>query len=307
MDRLRFACPHCQHALSAPVELAGRELPCPSCRYPVNVPEAGEPKSQGAAPGNAAVASPRGTARRAADSDGPWYLRVATGELLGPVDRPVLDQWMREGRISEQSELRAEAWTHWCPAREVYPQLRVATKTQAVPPPAIPSAGASGDDGSPVDWPALLGKGHTGSFHASQAWDGSASLPRQVCAPLLDARPWMKLTAAFCFVIAFELLLGSINFLASANRMHPQIPSASVGLVVGICLAMAFLHTVIGIVVLTCSRSVSALARTSTIGTLAKALDAQKAFWRLTGLIGLVLLCIQGLFLILAFVSVLAR
>jgi hypothetical protein len=37
-DTLRFTCPHCSAALSAPLEAAGRASRCRGCRQPVTVP-----------------------------------------------------------------------------------------------------------------------------------------------------------------------------------------------------------------------------------------------------------------------------
>jgi hypothetical protein len=49
-------------------------------------------------------------------------LRTPEGQTYGPVDRPTLDQWMSEGRISPTCQIR-EGTAAWMPAGQVYANL----------------------------------------------------------------------------------------------------------------------------------------------------------------------------------------
>lgn len=56
--------------------------------------------------------------------DGPlFYVRIPEGQIFGPVPRPEIDQWVLEGRIDNQCELREVTSDLWKKSSHYYPIL----------------------------------------------------------------------------------------------------------------------------------------------------------------------------------------
>lgn len=49
-----------------------------------------------------------------------WYLRIATGEQFGPATAEVLQRWMAEGRVAQDSLVWREGWAEWRAADQVF-------------------------------------------------------------------------------------------------------------------------------------------------------------------------------------------
>ncbi|MBQ9455348.1 MAG: DUF4339 domain-containing protein [Thermoguttaceae bacterium] len=52
-----------------------------------------------------------------------WYVRPASGEQLGPVDRDVIKRWLSENRIAPDTLVWREGWADWKNAGDVFEQL----------------------------------------------------------------------------------------------------------------------------------------------------------------------------------------
>ncbi|MCS7047826.1 MAG: glycerophosphoryl diester phosphodiesterase membrane domain-containing protein [Verrucomicrobiae bacterium] len=68
------------------------------------------------------------------------------GREYGPVELPVLEQWIREGRVNSQSQVRREADANWQPA-SAFPELRPALglgASAATTAPPMPAAAPTG-------------------------------------------------------------------------------------------------------------------------------------------------------------------
>ncbi len=54
-----------------------------------------------------------------------WFVKLSDdGETYGPVDKAELDQWVGEGRITEQTQILLEGSEQWKWAPEIFPQLQ---------------------------------------------------------------------------------------------------------------------------------------------------------------------------------------
>ncbi len=125
---VQFPCPHCRHTIEVGVRFAGRAVRCPECRAECAVPEAEvEPAcadaladSSEAAATDVAAEKPEGT-----PSDQPsWMLRVPEGLQFGPIPHSLLQQWVLEGRIDGECQLRREEDVVWRAADEEFPILK---------------------------------------------------------------------------------------------------------------------------------------------------------------------------------------
>ncbi|MBQ6109618.1 MAG: DUF4339 domain-containing protein, partial [Thermoguttaceae bacterium] len=52
-----------------------------------------------------------------------WYVRPASGEQLGPVDRDIIKRWLAENRIAQDTLVWREGWADWKNAGDVFEQL----------------------------------------------------------------------------------------------------------------------------------------------------------------------------------------
>lgn len=135
-----LACPGCGRGLELPDLPAGARIRCPACSH-VFVREEGRgvtttsrvpslalgpgPSAGGAVPDSSvrqtsenSPAPPTPTARAPR-----WQLRTPEGLVFGPVDRAQLDQWVREGRVTADCQVRDEVEDQWHAADEIYPAL----------------------------------------------------------------------------------------------------------------------------------------------------------------------------------------
>ena len=114
-------CESCQHSFHVNDQWAGKRIKCPQCQGKVEVPAAdgADPLSdfmQWAGGGGAAT-------NTGVEDDVKWYLQTFSGKQYGPVDRRLLDYWLRLGAVSARSQVLREGDTQWRWASELYPQL----------------------------------------------------------------------------------------------------------------------------------------------------------------------------------------
>ncbi len=136
-------CQACGATLSVADEHAGRQARCPKCGQTYTVPQAG-----GEAEVSAAASRP--------DAIDRWSMLGVDGRVYGPVDRPTLDRWVAEGRVSTECQLR-QGDQPWQPAADYYPDLVAAS------PPNPFAAGGRSDAATPTPRSGL-GRPHRGGL-----------------------------------------------------------------------------------------------------------------------------------------------
>ena len=123
------SCPACGIVLRIDSAHAGRDVRCPECQA---VFAADEDAVRGAEfelsrPTSPAVpASPSSAAddlRLDAAPPVRWRLRTPEGLIFGPVTTALVEQWIQEGRVSHDCQLRQEHQASWVFARQLYPGL----------------------------------------------------------------------------------------------------------------------------------------------------------------------------------------
>ena len=110
-------CESCQHSFHVNDQWAGKRIKCPKCQAKVEVPGGHE-----AEPQSDFLQWAHGPQAGVGDH-AKWYLQTFSGKQYGPVERPLLDYWLRLGAISARSQVLREGDTQWRWASELYPQL----------------------------------------------------------------------------------------------------------------------------------------------------------------------------------------
>ena len=124
---MKLQCPECDRRLRLSDEQRVRTVRCPKCNAifsvvePVrdegvaikddpSLPSPGPP-----AKGQVERRSSREPATSQSSADLAWELKIADGRVFGPVDRPTLDQWIREGYVGIDCWLRRSTNREWQP------------------------------------------------------------------------------------------------------------------------------------------------------------------------------------------------
>lgn len=141
-----FDCPNCRRRLSVSEEYAGKKASCPACGgvAEVPLPTAAAPTAAVAdivptemvAPSASAVgpASPTSPSlaattnlanepEAASASEPAWLLRTPEGISYGPVRRSELEDWVRQGRVTADCDVRHVSDPLWQAADTIFPAV----------------------------------------------------------------------------------------------------------------------------------------------------------------------------------------
>ncbi|MBP7948413.1 MAG: hypothetical protein KA004_02070 [Verrucomicrobiales bacterium] len=118
-----FVCDNCHTRYQHAASLVGHAIRCKMCGFVFRVPaqamvDLNEKPHAEAAGGTAAA---RGTGR--------WFLRFSNGRQFGPVVRPMIEEWLHEGRADAESWVLQEGTEDWMQVKDAFPEL-VALKNQ---------------------------------------------------------------------------------------------------------------------------------------------------------------------------------
>lgn len=125
-------CTGCGKRLRVPDKHRGGKARCPQCNQVFVV--GGEPQKQAAK--STSPVTPiksedplksEALTSTASPTGQQWLMRTPEGNTYGPVSKPDLDSWLKEGRISAECQLREATSSNWLPAASVYPSLNQAS------------------------------------------------------------------------------------------------------------------------------------------------------------------------------------
>ena len=152
---VEIVCPHCDRKLRIEESHVGGRVRCPVCDHVLDVPETAEPPppeksatdDQEARADDSAVTSDQPsdsvdvvdvfegltteiqpvepTPPRPEDLEAEWYLRIPEGLQYGPITRIQLNQWVQDGRVANDCEVRRGDEGAWSRADAEYPILLV--------------------------------------------------------------------------------------------------------------------------------------------------------------------------------------
>jgi hypothetical protein len=226
-----------------------------------------------------------------------WYVRTDEGDEYGPVTKAELDSWVEEERVDGACQILQKGSDDWKWADELYPELVQAEPADENPFAALagaeaetarPSSGGSDIDGEVLD--------------EQPSGSGSASGLSQLGIErvLTESRPWVQIMAVFGFFTGGAWLIGCIYFfvMATANTAILGMTLSLIGLVGPALLILGsyFLYLY--------SHRILAFERTGGARELQGAIAAQRAFWKLAGVVSAIVLAVYA---VLGLVVLVAR
>ena len=120
-------CVRCNTKLVIDDSMQGQDVRCPKCEF-VFVANPAVKMASGSGGEHVSVTDGEPTDSEPVIPNDPspecWFLRIPEGNEFGPVDRATLDNWVREGRISHDCELRDAGTDVWNAATVEYPVLQ---------------------------------------------------------------------------------------------------------------------------------------------------------------------------------------
>lgn len=304
-------CEKCSRKFRAPDKLAGKKVKCPGCQAVILVP--GQPsegtadKESPAKPASGAKAG--GTTRpptlekaagaaktvkntpvaKPLDKDEPaeWHMMTSEGEEFGPVTKTELDEWAAEGRLDGTCQVLQDGWEQWRWADEVYPELAEA-KTEE--PATEPGPLAAMDEAA---GPAIqVASGQAGPGAAP----GGAALTPRVRTALAETRPWVMFLSILGLVLNGFGALGLLGFLALV-AFAAGLGATMLGLSL---LVFPALNLVAAYYLLNYGLRLGGFLRSGDAGQYEEAMIAQKSFWKLTGIVTLVILVLYLVIFVMA-------
>jgi len=112
---IRFSCSN-GHKLNVKAELAGRKGRCPQCGVSVQIPQESETSKT-------KESEKPSTATLLSDPNAVWYIQVPHGPQYGPATGAVIENWIKERRVSPNMLVWKEGWNHWLEAKNAFPDL----------------------------------------------------------------------------------------------------------------------------------------------------------------------------------------
>ncbi len=140
-------------------EHAGKQARCPQCGYVYTVPTSSTPFPTSVQ--ERPIAGPVGGVGEPLDVDeieieqdlpsqspgdvgDAWYMKTPEGQIYGPVGRRQLDNWVAEGRVTDDCQIRQGEYGQWQAAASVFPVLAAPRPGQPRRPAAATAAPIAG-------------------------------------------------------------------------------------------------------------------------------------------------------------------
>ncbi len=133
---IEFKCAQCQKEFSVADSSAGKQGRCSDCGHLNTIPDPG-----------GATSSPSQSAAQAIAATFEVSSSV-NGAVFGPADKQTLNQWVEEGRITPDCQIKQVGSENWRPAKEVFSKFGAQNGASGTPDPfskfkAEPMAGAA--------------------------------------------------------------------------------------------------------------------------------------------------------------------
>lgn len=276
-----------------PEKYAGKRVKCPKCGGAITIAAAEQSSVSAEVQGEEAPPKQVEADETAAQR---WYLKTEDGQQFGPATREELDVWVAEGRIDASCQLLCEGWDQWNWADEVLPQLAEASTETQLPVDAaeenpFAAIGNVSQPSQPEVNPYVSPGEPVSGFDAPlEPGEGGTITPR-IHTALAQTRPWVLFLAILGFIGGgLMVLVGLIVIAAGAavgGRNFAIIQAIICLLGSPFCLVPSYFLFRYG-------QQIGRFLRSSGTRELENALTAQKSFWKLVGILMILLMALYA-------------
>jgi len=133
---------------------------------------------------------------------------------------------------------------------------------------------------------------------------GSAGITMTMIDAMRGTKPWVLLIGIVLIISSIFMILGTIGMIAvSAIGMASMGPEAGAMIGIGVVYAvMSVVYIMMGIFLFKYSSAIGRLLQTNSVADMEDALDAQRKFWKIMGIITAVMLVLMVLGIIAAMI-----
>ena len=258
---IEIQCQKCNRMFRIPDKYAGKRVKCPGCKEPIAVQAA-----------NGATAEPSAAGTPSEAKQAQWYLQTEDGQKYGPIGKDELDEWVAEGRADASCQLLMNGREQWKWAEEVYPEL---------------GKSVAGDKSHSAGVGKLESQQEVDSSESDKKPFAATTFTPEMHRLLAQTRPWVLLFAIIGFVLAGFWAIGGLVY-----GIISVITVATMGFLGVICLlgalvtiAIAAFYFFAAYFLFTYASEIAKFLNTEDSAHLERALDAQKSFWKLVGIV----------------------
>jgi hypothetical protein len=213
-----------------------------------------------------------------------WYY-TANGQQAGPVDVQTLRQMIGSGALSPAELVYGPGLTQWTPAGQV------------------PALSAGSAQGGTYQGPAAAAPmmGYRGVETETTGLSGVAMNA------LRGTKPWVRFVSIMTFISVGFMVLGGIVMLFAGAMMSGSRGTAFPAWLGGVYLAMAAIYVIPALLLTRYANAIGSLMRTQRMSDVEQALGAQKSFWKFSGIMIIVFICIYLLVIVAAVIFNVSR
>jgi hypothetical protein len=235
-----------------------------------------------------------------------WYY-AKDGNQNGPYGSDDMLLAIKTGEIAAQDLVWKDGMPDWKKVKDV-PELAAAMRPTQKPTAAAPAPVAQPTHPQPATQPTYQPQGQPLQYQQAYSPSGQLMFTPRAMEMLRQTKPWVRFLAIMGFIItgfvvlaALVMLILGLGGMASGGRGG--------GAAAGVGVLMALLYVLVAALYFFPSMflnryasHINALLSNRREDTLEAALAAQKAFWRLVGIIVLVVVCIYVGIIVIAIV-----
>lgn len=233
-----------------------------------------------------------------------WHVKTGEGDQYGPVTKAELDTWVKEGRLDSGCQVLKDGWPAWQWAEQVYPRLGGTTDprpltAQRNPPAPERAAKATPPHDEDEFRLAAVPTSSDNPFRSprSQYFEADHSSAETAITPLTrqalkETKPWVT------FLAVIGLLGGALVVIIGIVMLF------RIGAVGIMQILMGVVNLMGAFFLLEYGQRLRDYLRDGSAGSLEKAIVAQKAFWRLVGILTAIIMVIYAVILLFAMLAI---
>ncbi len=230
-----------------------------------------------------------------------WYY-AQNGQSVGPISQAELKGLVASGQVKPDDQVWHESMANWAPARKVPGLMPTRAAVAQAPVAAAPQAYAQ----TQYQQPAYAAQPEQVLGYQGTNVGGEVVATPRAIGYLKQTRPWVIFMAVLMFIGAALLAILALFMLGGGGAMlsgRSRGSSVVAGFAAGAAIAYfigAFIYFIFGFYLIKFGSAIGRLTVTRNSSDLENAMLAQMSFWRLCGIIAIVVISLYLLLFLLA-------